>query len=75
MDARRVLPFLLIAGGVLMFMHRKRHEFVGQCEDGEPRRSIGPRHEWGRRVPPMFDAQRWHKRAHEQERQAQSAAI
>ena len=77
MYARRVLPVLLIAGGVMMFMHHKRLELTGQCEDGEQRRPIGPhshRGEWGKRVPPLFEM--WHKRAHEQEQPApQPAAI
>ncbi len=79
MYARKVVPILLIAGGVAMFMHHKRLEFMGQCEEGEQHRPIGlhgpyglhggPRGEWGKRVPPMFEM--WHKRAHEQEQQAQ----
>ena len=75
MYARKVVPILLIAGGVMMFMHHKRQELLGQCEDGEQRTAIGPhsRHgEWGKRVPPMFEM--WHKRAHEQELQAQQPA-
>ena len=74
MYARKVIPFLLIAGGLMMFMRHKRKELMGQCEDGEQPRSIGsrgPHGEWGKRVPPMFDAERWHKRAHEQEQTAQ----
>jgi len=67
-----------MAGAVMMLMQHKRHEFMGQCEDGEQRRPIGPhggpRSEWGKRVPPMFDAERWHKRAHEQEQAAQPPA-
>jgi hypothetical protein len=78
MYARRVLPFLLIAGGVMMFMRHKRLELMGQCEEGEQRRPMGlhsgPHGEWGRRVPPMFDAERWHKRAHEQEVQPAAPA-
>ena len=54
-----------------MIMHHKRVEFMGQCEEGEQQAAIGPhrgpRGEWGKRVPPMFDM--WHKRAHEQESQ------
>jgi hypothetical protein len=75
MVARRVLPFLLIAGGVMMFMHHKRLEFMGQCEEGEQRHPIGPHSlpgphgAWGKRVPPLFEM--WHKRAHEQEQQPQ----
>ncbi len=80
MYARKVVPILLIAGGVMMFMHHKRMEFMGQCEEGAPehgehhhpmgpRGLHGPRGEWGKRVPPMFEM--WHKRAHEQEQQAQ----
>jgi hypothetical protein len=72
MVARRVVPFLLIAGGVMMFMQHKRLELMGQCEEGEQHHPIGPRGEWGKRVPPLFDL--WHKRAHEQEQAAQSAA-
>jgi hypothetical protein len=71
MIARRVLPFLLIAGGVMMFMRHKRLELLGQCEGGEQRTPLGPRGphgEWGKRVPPLFDM--WHKRAHEQEQPA-----
>ena len=74
MVARRVVPFLLIAGGVMMFMHHKRQELRGQCEVGEQRRPNGPHglhSEWGKRVPPLFEM--WHKRAHEQ--QVQPAAI
>jgi hypothetical protein len=77
MYARKVVPILLIAGGVMMFMHHKRLELMGQCEEGEQHHAIGPRGlhsprgEWGKRVPPMFEM--WHKRAHEQE--AQAAAI
>jgi hypothetical protein len=76
MVARKVVPFLLIAGGVMMFMHHKRHELMEQHEEGELPRPIGPhgRHsEWGRRVPPMFE--KWHQRAHEQEPAAQPAVI
>ncbi len=79
MYARRVVPFLLIAGGMMMFMRHKRLEFMGQCEEGEQHQPMGPRGlhgglhgprgEWGKRVPPMFEM--WHKRAHEQEQQAQ----
>ena len=72
MYARRVVPFLLIAGGVMMFMHHKRQELLGQYEEGEQRRPIGPHGEWGKRVPPLFDL--WHKRAHEQEQAAQQPA-
>jgi hypothetical protein len=80
MYARRVVPFLMIAGGVMMFMHHKRLELMGQCEEGAPEegaqpRSIGPRGphgEWGKRVPPMFEM--WHKRAHELEQQAKQPA-
>jgi hypothetical protein len=72
MVARKVVPFLLIAGGVMMFMHHKRHELIGQCGEGERRTAISPRGDWGRRVPPMFE--RWHKRAHEQEVQPATPA-
>ena len=71
MYARRIVPFLLIAGAVMMLMHHKRHEFIGQSEEGEKRTPIGPHGEWGKRVPPMFE--KWHNRAHEQE--AQPATI
>ena len=72
MVARKVVPFLLIAGGVMMFMHHKRHELMGQGEEGEQHRPMslhGPHGAWGKRVPPMFEM--WHKRAHEQEQAAQ----
>ncbi len=76
MYARKVVPILLIAGGVMMFMHHKRLELMSQGEEGGQHGPIGlhgphgPRGEWGKRVPPMFEM--WHKRAHEQEQQAQS---
>ena len=72
MVARKVVPILLIAGGVMMFMHHKRLELVGEGEEGEQHHPIGPhgpRGEWSKRVPPMFEM--WHKRAHEQEQAAQ----
>ena len=75
MSARKVIPILLIAGGVMMFMHHKRLELMGQSEEGEQHRPIGlhgPRGDWGKRVPPMFEM--WHKRAHEQEQAAQQPA-
>ncbi len=76
MYARRVVPFLLMAGAVMMIMQRKQHEFMGRCEEGEPRGPLGLhgdlhrdwRGEWGKRVPPLFEM--WHKRAHEQEAQS-----
>jgi hypothetical protein len=74
MYARKVVPILLIAGGVMMFMHHKRLELMGESEEGGQHRPIGlhgPRGDWSRRVPPMFE--KWHQRAHEQE--SQSAAI
>ncbi len=74
MYARKVVPILLIAGGVMMFMHHKRLELMGEGAEGEHHRPMGPRGrhgEWGKRVPPMFEM--WHKRAHEQEQQAQPA--
>lgn len=84
MYARRVLPFLLMAGGMMMFIHHKRLELMGQSEEGEQPRPMGvhgphsgprgERSEWGKRVPLMFDAERWHKRAHEQEQSAQQPA-
>ncbi len=67
MYARKVVPILLIAGGVMMFMHHKRLELMGQGGEGEQHRPIGPHGphgEWGKRVPPMFE--KWHNRAHEQ---------
>jgi hypothetical protein len=76
MVARRVLPILLIAGGVMMFMRHKRLELMGPREEGEQPRPMslrcGPRSEWSKRVPPMFEM--WHKRAHEQEQTAQQPA-
>jgi hypothetical protein len=78
MYARRVLPLLLIAGGVMMFMRHKRLAMMGQNEEGEQPRPLGlhgPRSAqsaWGKRVPPMFDL--WHKRAHEQEPASQQPA-
>ncbi len=75
MYARRVLPILLIAGGVMMFMHHKRLELISQGEESGQHRPIGlhgshgAQSAWGKRVPPMFEM--WHKRAHEQEQQAQ----
>ncbi len=80
MVARTIVPVLLIAGGVMMFLHHKRLELMGQCEagasePGTPPRPLGlhgphgHRGEWGKRVPPMFEM--WHKRAHEQEQAAQ----
>jgi len=75
MYARKVVPILLIAGGVMMFMHHKRLELMGQGEEGEQHRPLGlhgPRGEWSKRVPPMFEM--WHKRAHEQEQAAQQSA-
>ena len=79
MYAHRVLPMLLLAGAAMMIMSHKRHEFMGQGEEGgqsHPMGLHGPhghRGEWGKRVPPMFEM--WHKRAHEQEQAAQPAAI
>ena len=75
MYARRVLPILLIAGGLMMIMKHKQLELMGQSEEGEQRRPMGlhgPHGEWGKRVPPMFEM--WHKRAHEQELPAQQPA-
>ena len=81
MYARRVFPFLLMAGAAMMIMSHKRREFMGQCAEGEqpqpmgqhdPQFRHGPfgqRGEWAKRVPPMFEM--WHKRAHEQEQAAQ----
>lgn len=71
MYARKVVPFLLIAGGVMMFMHHKRHELLEQYEEGEQHRPIGPCGEGGQRVPPLFA--KWHQRVHELE--SQPAAI
>ncbi len=67
MYARKVVPILLIAGGVMMIMHHRR-ELAGQCEDGEKRGPIGPHGEWGKRVPPLFE--KWHQRAHASELQS-----
>jgi hypothetical protein len=78
MYARKVVPILLIAGGVMMFMHHKRLELMGEGEVGAQPRPLGlhgprgPHGEWGKRVPPMFEM--WHKRAHEQEQAAQQPA-
>ncbi len=86
MYTRKVVPFLLIGGAVMMLMHHKRMEFMGQCEEGAPEHGEhhhpmglhgshglhGPRGEWSKRVPPMFEM--WHKRAHEQEQAAQQPA-
>jgi hypothetical protein len=81
MTAHKVVPMLLIAGGVMMFMHHKRLELMGEGEEGGPPRPLGlhgphghhgERSEWGKRVPPMFEM--WHKRAHEQELPAQQPA-
>jgi hypothetical protein len=60
MYARKVIPILLIAGGLMMFMRHKRLELMGQSEEGEQHRPMGlhgPRGDWGKRVPPMFDAE------------------
>ena len=84
MVARRILPLVLIAGGVMMFMRHKRFELMEQCGEGAPETGehphpIGPRgprsfarSDWNKRVPPMFEM--WHKRAHEQEQAAQTPA-
>ncbi len=79
MYARKVVPFLLMAGAAMMIMSHKRQEFMGQCEEGEQHRPMGPlsgphgpHGEWGKRVPPMFEI--WHKRAHEQEAQPATPA-
>jgi len=76
MYARRVVPILLIAGGVMMFMHHRRQELTGQCEEGEQRTAIGPhrgpRGEWGKRVPPLFE--KWHAAAHASEAQPAAPA-
>ena len=75
MYARKIVPFLLIAGGVVMLVHHTRREFMGQVEGGETSAPIGlhgPHGEWGKRVPPMFAM--WHKRAHELEQQVQQPA-
>jgi hypothetical protein len=79
MFARKVVPMLLIAGGVMMFMRHKRLEMIGQCAEGDQPHPIGlhghhgERSEWGKRVPPLFEM--WHKRAHEQEQAAQQPAV
>ncbi len=81
MYVRKVVPFLLIAGGVMMFVHHKRLEFMGQCEEGEQRRPLGPRGpyglhgshgEWSKRVPPLFE--KWHNAAHAAESQPGASA-
>lgn len=75
MHAHRILPFLLIAGGLMMVMQHKRLELMGQCEEGKQHHPLGPRgahSEWGKRVPPFFEI--WHKRAHEQEQATQQPA-
>jgi|GEM_PF-2815728 hypothetical protein len=81
MTARKVVPFLLIAGGLMMLMKHKQLELMGQCEEGEQPRPMGhhglhgphsERSEWSKRVPPMFEM--WHKRAHELEQAAQQPA-
>lgn len=81
MFSRKVVPLLLIAGGVMMFMRHKRHEFMGQSEEDEqprpkelhgPHGHRAPHGAWAKRVPPMFDM--WHQRAHEQEQAAQQSA-
>ncbi len=75
MYARKVVPILLIAGGLMMFMQHKRLELMGESEEGAqhgPHAWHGPRgerSEWAKRIPPMFEL--WHKRAHEQEQAAQ----
>ena len=80
MYARKVVPILLIAGGLMMFMQHKRLESMGEGGESEQHHPMGlhsglhhgPRGEWGKRVPPMFEM--WHKRAHEQEQAAQQPA-
>ncbi len=72
MFARKVVPILLIAGGLMMFMRHKRLAMMGECAEGEHRHQIGPRAEWGKRVPPMFEM--WHMRVHEQEQAAPQPA-
>jgi hypothetical protein len=78
MHTHRIVPILLLAGAAMLFMSHKRHEFMGQCEEGDqphpiglhgPHGHHGERSEWGKRVPPLFEM--WHKRAHELEQQAQ----
>ena len=75
MHARKVVPILLIVGGVMMIMKHKRLEWMGEGTEGEQHGSHGlhgphgQRGEWGKRVPPLFEM--WHKRAHEQEQAAQ----
>jgi hypothetical protein len=73
---------LLVAGGVMMFMHHKRRELLGHGEEGGQSRPIGlhgphghrgERSEWSKRVPQLFDA--WHRRAHEQEQAEAAPAI
>ena len=69
MYARKVVPILLTAGVVMMIMHHSGHGRAGRLEDHEKRGPIGPRGEWGKRVPPLFE--KWHRLAHE----SQSPAI
>jgi hypothetical protein len=71
MYAKRVVPILLMAGAVMIMKHNRR-ELMGQCEDHEKRGPIGPRGEWGKRVPPLFE--KWHTAAHASEAQAAAPA-
>ena len=76
MYARKVVPILLIAGGVMMFMHHKRLELLGEGEEGGQPRPIGlhgphgSHGEWGKRVPPIFEM--LHNRAHAAQAAAQT---
>ena len=69
MVAKKVVPILLTAGVLFMVMQHAHRGPAGQLEDREKLGPAGHRGEWGKRVPPMFEM--WHKRAHEQEQQAQ----
>jgi hypothetical protein len=68
MHAHRVVPMLLLAGAVMMFMRHNRYGFAGECGEGEKRGPIGPHDdlhgEWGKHVPPLVE--KWHKQLHEQ---------
>jgi hypothetical protein len=67
MYARRVVPILLIAGGVMMFMHHKRLELLGQSEEGGQPRPLGLN-------GPHSHRGEWGKRAHEQAAQQPPAS-
>ncbi len=71
MYARKVVPILLSVGVLYLIVRRHAHGPAGQLEDHHPRSPAGPRGEWEKRVPPLFE--KWHQRAHASE--AQSPAI